>query len=149
MPTFTVWIQTQKGCRHLLLPKAENYTFRFQQKICKSFTEIMIACSSNGCQVQRLFIPLTPTTWMMLFRKKEEKNPTFALYGLYSPQAFLLLPPFSSSPPSKRDCIKEKGVLILELLVRFPCALAGLYCTTTYLSAVSYMIWCYFKLAIF
>lgn len=148
MPTLIVWIPKQKGYCHLLLLTAENYTFGFQQKVCKSLTEIMIACSSNGCQVKRLFIPLPPTIRMMLFRKKK-KQKSFALYRLYSPQAFLLLPPFSSSAPAKRDCIKEKGVSILKLLVRFPCALVGVYHSTNCPSSASYMIWYYFKFDIF
>lgn len=118
MPTCIVWILKQKGYCHPLLPKAQNYIFRFQQKTCKSLTEIMIACPSNGCQVQKLYIPLTPTVWMMLLERKKVICFVWTLqspgFSFYSPILF---------PSRKRNCLKGKGFSIPELEVRFSCSL--------------------------
>lgn len=103
---FIIWIRKQKGYCHPLLPKAQNYTFRFQQKTCKNLTEIMIACPSNGCQVQRLYIPFTPTVWMMLL---ERKKSNLLCMNFTVPRVFFLFP--HSLPSKKKRLPKRKRFL--------------------------------------
>lgn len=40
-------------------------------EVLQEFNKKMVGCSSNVCQVQRLYIPITLTIWMMLFRRNK------------------------------------------------------------------------------
>lgn len=144
MPTVIVWIRKQKGNCHLLLPKAQNYTFRFQQKTCKSLTEIMIACSSNGCQVQRLYVPLIPTVWMMLLERKKSH---LLCIDFTVPRLFFFF--LYSLPPRKKSLHKRKRILNSRVTGQIFLCIGRIYHSSNSLSSASYLIWCYFKLDTF
>lgn len=145
MPTFIVWIRKKKGYCHPFLPKAQNYTFRFQQKICKSLTEIMIACSSNGCQVQRLYIPFTLTVWMMLLERKKKSH--LLCMDFTVPRLFFFFP--HCLPSEKKRLHKRKSFLNSGVTGQILLCIGGIYHSSNCLSSASYMIWYYFKLDTF
>lgn len=78
----------------------------------------MIACPSNSCQVQKLYIPLTPGVWRMLLKRKKSN---LLCMDLTVPRLFFHSPILF--PSRKRNCLKGKGFSILELQVRFSCSL--------------------------
>lgn len=78
------------------------------------------------------------------FRKKKK---SFALYRLYSPQAFLFFPLFSS--PRKKSLHKRKRILNSRVTGQIFLCIGRIYHSSNSLSSASYLIWCYFKLDTF
>lgn len=131
-----VCIQKQKGYCHPLLPKAQSYTFRIQQKTCKNLTEIMIACPSNGCQVQRLYIPLTPTVWMMLLERKKKKS-NLLYMDFTVPRLFFLFP--HSLPSKKKRLHKRKRFLSSRVTGQILQCIGGIYPSKLPLPFISFI----------